>query len=678
MRRFEHHVQTVLALPYMLLPFFLALLPATDHSLASDLVYMPDETDEISALHLSRLGGWTEVLFRAGRDEADQYEIRETLFSPRLHLAVEGSAYHKKFLTFNLDGTVSLERYRVRGDVSRSNNLTFADYNGSATIFGQRAASLSLFARRDNAWVDDHFQSSYRVQSSAVGAEFHTKGPYLPFTIAYDHVERDEDFVRTNRVEERDNLRFSTTHRVPFSQTDVSLRYLDLSRNIQPQDYETVSAALNNVLRLFPESRIRLHSYGRYFNQYGSIRRRDVGISEEATVRWTKDLRNSLGYRFSEQTGSSSGGSAGKPELTRSHRGEVGVRHTLYGSLTSALHAYASRLDVLHRSGDDDRRVGENKRRGLRAHFSYRRRTMLGRLRLGFGFEVAREDQTSEDRRRNVSNEEHVMRDGDEPLLDNARVDVGSIVVTDETGFIVYQEGIDYRAETWGSRTRLVRVLSGNIADGETVLVDYAFSFSPDLSFDTRGTSVTFRLDTPRGVSLYYRYNRERDDFVSGVANGFLEDQTSHVAGVTWSWNTLSVGDEYEVNRLSVSEFLTNRLFTDFSVRLPHNTTLNLGGTYTRTRFTEADRTLNIYMVNARFTAALRKGLSLESEAWLRVDRGSPDEDGLDSELGGTRVKVIRQWRALTLEVGLFFRDANDNEVRDQRRSVFISAKRQF
>jgi hypothetical protein len=270
------------------------------------------------------------------------------------------------------------------------------------------------------------------------------------------------------------------------------------------------------------------------------------------------------------------------------------------------------------------------------------------------------------------------MRDGGEPLLDNTRVSIGSIVVTDETGFLVYQEGIDYRVETLGSRVRLVRVLSGSIADGESVLVDYEFSFSPDLSFTIKGSSASFRLDTPSNVSVYYRYERENEDFVSGVADGFLEDQRTHVVGATWSWKALSVGDEYEVNRLSASEFLTNRFFAEFGARLPRNTTLNVSGNYTRTRFTEVDRTLNMYVVNTRLATIFRVGLSLENEAWLRVDRGTPDEEGLDSELGGARVKVVRRFRALTITAGLFYREADDNSVHDQRTLFFFSIKRLF
>jgi hypothetical protein len=336
MRGAERRVHDLLVSLAVLLCILLFLLPPPCRAASPDLFYMPDETDGVSALKLNRQGGWMEVLFRAGQDEADNYKIRETLLSPRVNLAIDGSVYHERFLAFNLDGTLSLERYRARGDVRLSKDVSFADYNASATFLRHHGANLNLFARRNNAWVDDHFQSSYRVRSSTVGAELHAKSSFLPVALAYDHVKRIEDFVGKDRVEKQDNARFSTFHRVSFSQTDVSLRYLGLNRNIQHQDYETVSAGLTNMLRVSPESKFQLRTYARYFNQYGSIRRRALALSEEAAMNWTEDLQSSLRYQFSEQTGSSAAGRGGRPDLTRSQRGEVSAQHTLYGSLTAS------------------------------------------------------------------------------------------------------------------------------------------------------------------------------------------------------------------------------------------------------------------------------------------------------------------------------------------------------
>jgi hypothetical protein len=118
---------------------------------ATDRVYLPDETGEVTALHWGTLRGFTELMFRAAFEKADEFDLSETLISPRLHLGLDGSVYHEKFMAYNLDGSVSYENYRVSGDLDRSDNLVFGDYNASIRFFKDKFVNVGLMASRNNA-----------------------------------------------------------------------------------------------------------------------------------------------------------------------------------------------------------------------------------------------------------------------------------------------------------------------------------------------------------------------------------------------------------------------------------------------------------------------------------------------------------------------------------------------
>jgi hypothetical protein len=637
--------------------------------------YLPDATSEIRALAVSPLRGWVEMAYRARLEEAEHYEIRESRVSPKLHLATDGSVYHPRFLVFDVATSLRLETYRIRGDERRDDDLAFADYDASGRFFDDRSVNGTLFARKSDAWIESPYRGSTRMRAATTGAELRTKGP-LPLTLTVSRDHREEEFSGDDREEDRDRFRASTLHRTSRSQTSLSYRWVDTQRNLQLQDYQTSSADLRSTLRPSADSPSSLRSAVRWFHQSGTLRRRDLGLTEDLRIGWSETLESTAGYRFSEQTGTD-GPERGR-RLMRSHRGEVGVRHDLWGSLETTLALHASRHDVFDRVGDDRDRIGRDDRRGFRGDLAYRRATPWGRLHLGVGHARAREDQTAEDQIRQVANESYRLEDGNEPLLASSRVDPASIVVSDATGFTVYVEGIDYDVVTFGDRVSLRRIPGGDIADGETLLVDYRYEVSPALEFDTIGTTFRSRFDSIRNVSAYYRYGRHREDYVSGIANGFLEDRRDHVAGLRFRARGFTVGEEYEVNRLLASEFRTNRVDVGVEGRIGSSVRGSLRASHSRRRFTETDRELAITALSGGLTVTPRPTFVIEGRAWVRLDRTDGESAGVDADLGGARLEIKRRWREISAVLGGAWHDSDRNGFRDRRTSAWIALRRTF
>ncbi|MEZ5063780.1 MAG: hypothetical protein R3B81_03550 [bacterium] len=655
----------------------LLLLLAAVPARSADYVWLADPEAGTQLLRLGPIDGWVGAEFRTRREDAAAFGIRETIVSPGLHLSTNGSIYHEKLLTFRLAGSTSLERYRVTGDEDRSSTRAFSDYDASIRLLDHKAVHALGFARDEESWVDSPFRGSYRARTRSLGSDVRFENGVVPIQVSWNRERRHEDYTTNERVQERDRFRVSASHSASISSIAASFRLVDTRQNFQPQDYRTEAADLTHTLRFGVESPSHLRSAVRWFNQYGSLRRRDFGVSEDWRARWTRDVETSVRYRFLDQTGSPAATTGDRP-LIRSHRGDVGGEHTLYGSLTTSLGLWAGRRESFDRVTGDRTSIGHEEVRGGRLDFAYRRATPYGGLRLGVGWERARQDQTSQDRTRDVANESHVLADGNEPFLDEARVDVATIVVTDESGFTVFQEGADYTVSAIGDRVLLIRVPGGAIADGSTVLVDYRFEFSPDLEFDTRGRRFQFRFDSNRDVSVYYRYEKSEEDLVSGVADGFLEDQRHHLAGIRARRGAWSATEEYEVRRLIGSEFRTNRISVAWSPRRFGRHVLKVSGGHARSRFEERDRTQNLFHVTSHLSSHVARNTSLELEVTGRVERGSPDRDVPNSEVLGVRFLAHRQIRALALEAGAFWNESNRNDIEDSRVHFYFSARRSF
>lgn len=96
-----------------------------------------------------------------------------------------------------------------------------------------------------------------------------------------------------------------------------------------------------------------------------------------------------------------------------------------------------------------------------------------------------------------VTDEGLILTDSDAKALANKNGDnsqVASIVVTDNTGVTTYVENTDYTVQVGADgHTRIARIPSGSITDGQEVLVDYEYTpnVSKKLTFNTGGTKTS-------------------------------------------------------------------------------------------------------------------------------------------------------------------------------------------
>lgn len=253
----------------------LGLISGAGVVIASDSAYIKTGRDDVKPISFKQFNGWTELMFRGSNERADVYKIRETLFSPRLQLSTRGAVYHEKFLSFDLSGLVSLEQRKTWGGDTRSDLLSFNDYNASVVFFGQKRGNLSLFAKRNNAWIESPFRASYRVLGSNYGAVLRFRRIPFPFGVTYERSRREESFSGEERIEERDQLSVGVRNKFHRLDNDASFRYADYTKNIQFQDYKTLNADWNLTLHFRKRSPGSLRSSARYFHQYGTITRRD-------------------------------------------------------------------------------------------------------------------------------------------------------------------------------------------------------------------------------------------------------------------------------------------------------------------------------------------------------------------------------------------------------------------
>lgn len=146
-------------------------------------------------------------------------------------------------------------------------------------------------------------------------------------------------------------------------------------------------------------------------------------------------------------------------------------------------------------------------RSAVRGSINYSRPISAGVLSLGAGLSAQRIDREAGSDVIAVIDENLVLS-GTTPVDLKLDFVIGtSVVVTNADRTQTFVEGSDYRLITIGSTTSLQRIVGGNIADGQAVLVSYDYQSGGTAAFDVFDQSYVAELRFLRYFGVYARFS---------------------------------------------------------------------------------------------------------------------------------------------------------------------------
>ncbi len=168
---------------------------------------------------------------------------------------------------------------------------------------------------------------------------------------------------------------------------------------------------------------------------------------------------------------------------------------------------------------------------GVDGSVNYARELPLGSVQASYSVRYEKRNQTASDTQVAIVGERVALPSTTAVALSRRLVTVASVLVQNATRSQTYVEGIDYALSLVGVTTRVQRLLSGNILDGEEVLVDYTFDVGGTYaaSQTDQGLSVNWALS--RMFSVYARYNSLTPRLDSGQPTSPLNTVHSRIVG---------------------------------------------------------------------------------------------------------------------------------------------------
>lgn len=524
----------------------------------------------------------------------------------------------------------------------RSEVRTLKKVDLMTTLCNNRPVTLQGFLNYDQNYFNRELLTNVRSNNLQWGGRLSLNNKILPLTISYRNVNWDQEETETGRIfrMDQDNLQARATKsfgsrdrsELVYSHNDYLYSYAGLHQTLQQID----RLALHNNIYLDSARNYNLNSRIIWYNQEGTTAFRRFEVLEGITLNLPYNLRGMLNFDLYNLKD--------PRQVWDQKRGRASLQHKLFESLTSKIYFDYARVDletsIPHRESDI--------RSGI--DLKYTKKIPTGTLNLTYRYYRHGHTTEGETGFIQVFNEEQRISDGEVTLLNKPYIETPSVVVKDISGGIIYQPNFDYIIIQRASYLEIQRVPGGQIPNGGTVYVDYAYQQPGNYSYGASNNHFTASvLLFKRLIELYYSYGVQDYPRVDQGDLLTLNYFTQHLYGVRMDVGFARGGIEADRYESSIIPYRMRRYYLDVNWNIRSKLILNLNGNIRDYRMI-ADEEDQLYSnISGRVAYRINPRMRLSLESGYLNQRGT----NIDLDLLTARAMFHASFNKLHLRTGV-------------------------
>ena len=528
------------------------------------------------------------------------------------------------------------ERYVIIPDRTEVRTLSKLDLY--ASLFNNKPISLSSFYNLNSSYYNRENLTNVRSENRRAGAILTTTNRILPLRISYRDINWEQTETESGRfftmaqknLEAGTNISFFSNdkHELKYSFRDYKYRYDNL------RDVDNLVNRIDFISQMFFDTKRKygLNSNINYYDQSGTYTFSRFEIAERAIAHLPYNFDITANYRYYKMD------DPGQSIVINKTR--LALKHDLFSSLSSR--AYFDYTRTSHSAYSERSFISG-------AQLSYTKKTKIGRLNLAYGFFSNKNSVEGTLSSINVLREEHILNDIKFSLLEKAYVDVNSIIITDLSSTIIYQEGLDYLVNTINNFTEIIRVPGGQIAQDQAVQVTYT-AIQPG-SYNYLAVNNSFSssiLFFDRLLELYYRGLAQEYPRAKQVEYLTLNRFYQNIAGFRIHYKIATAGLEYDYYNSDIIPYKRMNYYLNLNIKIKSRILLSLNGTLRDHRILDQDLNYLYSNLSTRFAYSINSWSRLNIEASYLKQNGRTIE--LDLLTGKT--ELVATLRKLSLKGG--------------------------
>jgi len=604
-------------------------------------------------------------------------KFQETVFEERLRLGMDGYVYHPTLLEVSAAAAFGLYQADFEQELdhrrsSSSDNGDILEFDVSGTMLQRKPYPTSFYARRARSSEPRPFRSSIQTENTSYGVMWQWVSDKMPIRLQFDYNETDYDpYLRAGEQPgSREDTKFEVETGYIFTRHNkLNLVYELESIKEQPFDfaYDTERVRLTHEYEFGEDHQHRLRSELEYFDQKGSFDSEWIEWRETLTLRHSDRLQTTYQTELAKRKQGMVFSSDSLDE--NSYRLSATLDHRLYDNLDSQLSGFYQEQDF-----DTDLVI---RRRGGAATFRYYRHNPWGTFRAEYRARFDLTENDGETQIFEVIDEPRTFVDPAPIILNDPRIEPGSIRILREDRTDRYEQGLDYRLRPIANRVEIERIPTGRIRNEESVLISYRFRFGSSYDLTTVIDSLTLRQEFDGGLTPYFRYMRQRQTIEPKTSSALLpEDIRAHLLGLEYRKGALLLSVEYENYDSSLSPFKAVRFNADYSYRFRNGSNASAGLHWSDLKYSGSyARTTRLTTVDTRYLWPISRSLSFEGALTYRKE-----EDTLSGDNEGVEVDLGLEWQVRKTRVTVDYRYATfrDDFARQDSSALLVHMRRRF
>jgi len=581
-------------------------------------------------------------------------------------LKTQNYLWHPNFLIFDLGFSYQpiYRKDRFLVFPVRTESHSIQQRSARATLFQKKPLSLSANYRFQKDFINRDLLINIESFRETVGFNLRFSNRFLPFNFRYSKSLWREKEIETNRVFSSKRNIFSAEINKSFFKKDQN--NLSYSREFYNRIYANSISVQNTIQNLLLKNRVnfRLSKPSYFMSNIWAYRQRGddnfdkLQSFQNLSLGLPKSFKFNViyNYTFFDQ----------RTLQYNQHRASARLIHQLFLSLWSQVGVdYFILKQTAYRENIPT----------LEASFNYQKKIPTGKLYLNYSYRKRYEKRIGEPINVRVLDEEITLSDDQTTLLKNPNVDLNSIVVTDITGTLIYQEFFDYIIIPRGNYVQIKRVPGGQIENGMTVYVDYVYAQTGSYQFTTIGRNYGARLEIFKNhLQLYYNIFEQDYENIKLQNNRILQYIQKYTYGGEIYSKVFTAGLEIEDFQSNIVPYFQRRYFVTIAGTFYRDFDLSLTANYRRLELLDANEIQKLADLTGKLNIRLSRTSNIRLSGSFQKNRGK----GLDLDLAIAKAEFNIKYRQLIYSMGYEIYNQRFILQKTNFSGLFLKIKREF
>jgi len=595
------------------------------------------------------------------------------LWQEELNLKMNGYIYHPNFLKMDLSaGLLSDQTKFDFSGYKYSTNQQVNNLSARLDFLYKRPTPFSVYYNKTNTIVPTGSTGSFLQENIIYGSEVALLSPLSPVTVRLSNFRETTYGEGSNQRSDEMNEQFKLSMNYPYGVGDyVQLSLLDnhrISRSgslalpIVETESDASSTGFKTKNTFGSDNQLQLTSH------YGQQEQKGFPEKESWFFRpkldWTHNKKFISYYTFSTNH---------IKEQDREIKNDRTTAKLKYSGENSLGGVAGLSLSSSESTGF------EFEDKGINLSTSKKIDTNHGKYDVSYSASLNSRDQTSTLLQIPVFGDQYTLNGITQETITQSNIDTTTIIVSNSTRSQTFVEGLDYSITVIGNQTLIERLIGGNIADGQSVLIDYSYDTGGTMKYERQTQNININLALNKFYNIFTRFYQSKQNLIEGNPTINLNSSDGTILGLRINRplkKGMTVGGELLTQRHNDDSNPYDKQNIDAFINLPlfSNAMLKLNTGILMIDNEQSDEDINKKTL----------GLNFRSRPWLRTSMTFESQYSHDTG-GSTKRTTLNntlnfswRYRQLNLKTTIKHKSEEQGIVERDDWSIYLKLQRAF